>query len=183
MPERAAAVSIDPIKAAIAAAILIALGLFGWRIHEYGQSRYEAGKSATQADWDAAVERGRIELERLRTEASKVTVRTETKYIDRVKVIREKGDAIVREVQVFVPADTADLPGGWRLLHDAAAANDPVPEASGIAHAAGVPAQTAAITVAENYAAAHENAARLTSLQEWVRSQCKANPPPEGCPQ
>jgi hypothetical protein len=134
-------VSIDPIKAAIAVAIIAVLALLGWRIHAYGDARYEAGQAATQAKWDKAVERGRKEVERLKGEAGKVTIRTEVQYIDRVKVIKEKGDALVREVQVFVPADSPALPGGFRLLHD-----------------------------------------RLTSLQAWVREQCRINPPPEGCP-
>ena len=174
-------VSIDPIRAAIAAvvAILLALGL--WRIHAYGEARYAAGQASVQAKWDKSVARGKAEIERLRTAAAKVTVRTEIQYIDRVKVIREKGDAIVREVPVFVPAGSPDLPGGFRLLHDAAAAGGPVPDAAGIADAAPVPAQTAAATVTGNYAIAHETAARLTALQDWVRLQCKANPPPEGC--
>ena len=174
-------VSIDPIKAAIAAvvAILLALGL--WRIHAYGEARYAAGQANVQAKWDKSVERGRKEVERLRAEAGKITVRTEVQYIDRVKVIREKGDAIVREVPVFVPAGSPDLPGGFRLLHDAAAAAGPVPDAAGIPDAAPVPAQAVAATVAGNYAIAHETAARLTALQDWVRQQCMANPPPEGC--
>lgn len=173
--------SIDPIKAAIAGLLLVLLALGGWRIHAYGNARYAAGQANVQGKWDQAVARGQKELARLRAEAGKVTVRTEVQYIDRIKVIREKGDAIVREVPVFVPAGPV-LPGGFRLLHDAAAANGPVPDPAGIATAAPVPAQTAAATVAGNYGTCHETAQRLTSLQAWVRGQCKANPPPEGCP-
>lgn len=173
--------NVDPIKLAITIALLAVLGLFGWRIHAYGESRYEAGQASTQAKWDKAVERGKAEVERLRLAAGKVTTVTEVKYIDRVKVIREKGDEIVRQVPVFVPAGSSDLPGGFRLLHDAAARNVALPEAGAIADAAGVPAQDVAATVAGNYAICHETAQRLTSLQEWVLKQCKANPPPEGC--
>ena len=151
----------------------------------YGSARHAAGKRVgageVQAQWDAARERGRKEVERLKAEAGKVTTVVETKYVDRVVTIREKGDAIVREVPVFVPADSCDLPGGFRLLHDAAAAAGPVPEAAGIADAAPVPAQAATATVAGNYSACHENAARLSSLQEWALAQCLANPPPQGC--
>lgn len=175
--------SIDPIKAAIAVALALLLALGLWRVHSYGAARYAAGQADVQTRWNQSIERGRAEVERLRTAAGKVTVRTETQYIDRVRVIREKGDAIVREVPVFVPADSPDLPGGWRLLHDAAAAGGPVPAPAGIDDAAAVPAQAAAATVAGNYAIAHETAARLTALQDWVRQQCKANPPPEGCGQ
>lgn len=173
--------SIDPIRTAILVGILAVLAFFGWRIHAYGEARYEAGQANVQAKWDKAIERGRKEVERLRTEAGKVTVRTEIQYRDRVQVIREKGDAIVREVPVFVPAGSGDLGGGFRLLHDAAAANGPVPDPADIAHAAPVEAQAVAGTVAGNYAEYHEVAARLTGLQSWVLAQCRANPPPEGC--
>lgn len=176
---------LDPLRpyAAIAKWVVLALlvAFISWRIHAYGAAKFKAGQASTQAKWDAAVERGRKEVERLRTAAGKVTVKTETVYVDRVKVIREKGDAIVREVPVFVPAGAAQLPGGFRLLHDAAAAGGPVPEAAGIADAAPVDAQAAASTVTGNYAEFHEVAQRLTSLQDWVLAQCKANPPPEGC--
>lgn len=153
---------------------LVAAGLF------YGHTRYEAGQDAKQAEWDKAVEKGKQEVARLRTAAGKVTVRVETKYVDRVKTIREKADAIVREVLVYVPAGSCNLPGGFRLLHDAAAEGS-VPDPAGIPDAVPVPAEVVAATVATNYGACHETGQRLTSLQEWVLDQCKANPPPEGC--
>lgn len=173
--------SIDPIRTAIVIALLGVLAFLGWRIHAYGEARYAAGQANVQAKWDKSVERGRKEVERLRTAAAKVTVRTEIQYIDRVKVIKEKGDAIVREIPVFVPAGSGQLGGGFRLLHDAAANGGPVPDAAGIAHAAPVPAQDVAATVLVNYPGAHETAARLTALQDWVYEQCRLNPPPEGC--
>lgn len=173
--------SIDPIRAAIVIALLAVLAFIGWRIHAYGEARYAAGQANVQAKWDKDKARQQKELERLRTAAAKVTVRTEIQYIDRVKVVKEKGDAIVREIPVFVPAGSGELGGGFRLLHDAAADGGPVPDAAGIAHAAPVPAQDLAATVLVNYTAAHETAARLTALQDWVYEQCRLNPPPEGC--
>lgn len=173
--------SIDPIRAAVLIALLAALAFVGLRIHAYGEARYAAGQAEVQARWDKSVERGRKEVERLRTAAAKVTVRTEIQYIDRVKVVKEKGDAIVREIPVFVPAGSGGLGGGFRLLHDAAAEGGPVPDAAGIADAAPVPAQDVAATVLVNYAGAHETAERLIALQDWVYEQCRLNPPPEGC--
>lgn len=162
------------------AALAVVAGVLGYG-HMREREGVSKGRQAVQAEWDEAVDRGREEVERLKAEAGKVTTVVETKYVDRVVTIREKGDAIVREVPVFVPAGSCDLHGGFRLLHDAAASAGPVPEAASIPDAAPVPAQTATATVAGNYAICHENAARLTSLQEWVRGQCEANPPPEGC--
>lgn len=163
-------------------AVAAVIALLWWQLHAYGARRFDAGAAKVQAQWDASVERGKAEIARLRAAAGKITVKTETVYVDRIRTIREKGDAIVREVPVFVPAGAADLPGGFRLLHDAAAAGGPVPDAAAIADAAPVDAQSVAGTVAGNYAQYHEVAQRLISLQDWVREQCKANPPPEGCP-
>ena len=173
--------TLDPIKTAIALVLLALLALGGWKVHSYGQARYQAGQADVQAKWDKANAKAQAEIAKLREAAGRVTVRTETVYVDRVRTIREKGNEIIRNVPVYVPAGSPDLPAGFRLLHDAAAANEPLPASPGITDAAAVSAQTAAATVASNYALAAENAARLTSLQEWVRQQCRANPPPEGC--
>lgn len=173
--------SIDPIRAGIALALVAMLALCGWKVHSYGQGRYKAGQASIQAKWDAANVKAQAEIARLREAASKVTVRTETVYVDRIRTIREKGNDIIRNVPVYVPAGSPDLPAGFRVLHDAAAANNPLPASPGIADAAPVSAQAAAATVASNYAIAAENAARLTGLQDWVRQQCMANPPPDGC--
>ncbi len=176
---RISSLAVPPWLYAVAALSVVAgVLLFG---HMREREGVQKGRQAVQAQWDAAVERGRQEVDRLKAEAGKVTTVVETKYVDRVVTIREKGDAIVREVPVFVPAGSCDLPGGFRLLHDAAAAAGPVPEAAGIPDAAPVSAQAATATVAGNYATCHENTARLTSLQDWVLGQCLVNPPPEGC--
>lgn len=173
--------TLDPIKAAIALALVALLALAGWKVHSYGAARYKAGQASVQSKWDAANAKAQAEIAKLREAANRVTVRTETVYVDRVRTIREKGNEIVRNVPVYVPAGSPDLPGGFRLLHDAAAANEPVPASAGITDAAPVTAQTAAATVVANYAIDAEKSARLTALQDWVRQQCRANPPPEGC--
>lgn len=175
--------SIDPIRAGIALALVAVLALCGWKIHSYGQTRYKAGQADIQAKWDKANAKAQAEIARLREAAGKVTVRTETVYVDRIRTIREKGNDIIRNVPVYVPAGSPDLPGGFRLLHDAAAANSPLPASPGSTDAAPASAQAVAATVAANYAIAAENAQQLVSLQTWVRDQCKANPPPEGCGQ
>lgn len=174
-------IRLSPLQIVAGILLICLLVLAGVRIRAYGEARYEAGQAEVQGKWDKAVERGRIRVEELKAAAGKVTVRTETVYQDRVITIREKGNAIVREVPVFVPDGSCDMPGGFRLLHDAAAGNQPVPDAADIPDAAPVTAQDAAATVAGNYATCHQTGQQLISLQDWVRDQCKANPPPEGC--
>lgn len=172
--------SIDPIKALWIGIVLAVLAFFGWRIHAYGEARYEAGQASVQAKWDKSREKGRKEVERLRAAAGRITLKTETVYVDRIKTIREKGDVIEKRVTVYVPAGSCPLPGGFRLLYDDAATGT-VSDAADLADAAPVPAQDVASGVIDNFGTCHETAQRLTSLQDWVVAQCKANPPPEGC--
>ena len=148
---------------------LLAGGLF------YGHTRYNAGQEDVQGKWDAEHARMAAEIADLKTKQGKVTTKVETKYVDRIKTIREKGDVIVREVPVYVPADSCDLPGGFRVLHDAASQGI-VPDPADIPDAAPVPAQEAAGTVAGNYSTCLQNAEQLTGLQEWVREQQRLNP-------
>lgn len=174
-------IRISPVQSVVAV-VLVGLLLAGaWKIHAYGQDRYAAGQADTKAEWDASIERGKKEIDRLRAAANKVSTKVVTRYIDRVKVVREKSDAIVQQVPVYLPAGSGLLPGGFRLLHDAGSANQPVPSGTDPFAAASVPAETAAATVLGNYGTYHQVAARLTALQDWVYAQCLKNPPPEGC--
>src|SRR5690606_35052076 len=129
------------------------------------------GAQRVQAEWDASIARGKAEVARLKSEAGKITVRTETEYVEVEKIIRVKGDTIVKQVPVYVPLDLPDLPGGFRRLHDAAASQESLPDTPTDDDGAPVSPQAVAATVADNYATCHQNAARLTALQGWVTEQ------------
>src|SRR5688500_17712040 len=90
----------------------------GWY---YGHGQFNRGQADVQAQWEASIEKGKKEIERLKSEAGKVTVRVETKYFDRIKTIREKGETIVQKVPIYISRDLPELPGAWRVLHDGAA--------------------------------------------------------------
>lgn len=85
--------------------------------------------------------------------------------------IRTITKTLIEKVPVYVKADACALPPGFRLLHDAAAANVEVPDATGLVDAAPVPAADAASTIVSNYGIARSNAAQLVGLQEWVKAQ------------
>lgn len=107
-------------------------------------------------------------------------VQVVTQYVDRVRVVREKGDAIIKEVPVYVDreADRACVvPVGFVRLHDAAAANVPVGDPGGTdAAPAGVALSAVAATVADNYTTCHENAEQLIALQARVRDAEEPKP-------
>ena len=108
----------------------------------------------------------------MRERQAQATVKVVTQYVDRVRVVREKGDTIIKEVPVYVPvqADAAcTINRGFVRLHDAAAAGElPEPARDADAAAAGIALSAVAGTVATNYQTCHENAEQLRVLQAWI---------------
>lgn len=129
------------------------------------------GKSIVQAKWETEKQaQAAAALKQVAARAD-ATVNVVTKYVERRIAVKERGAEIVKEVPVYVPYSSAcRLPGGWRLLHDAAASGV-LPDPARRADAAPVTAADAATTVAANYAKCHETAEQLTALQAWVRAQ------------
>lgn len=126
------------------------------------------GADSVQKDWDAANgKQSKIVIDTIIKQVAG-SERIITKYVDKVRIIREKGQTITKEVPIYVPYDSCTLPGGFRVLHDAAASNE-FPDASRITDAASVNAQVAAGTVVENYATCYQIREQLISLQDWVK--------------
>ena len=147
------------------ALILLAAALigFGWI----------KGAGHVQAQWDAAVQQQTLQAVAVRERQAQATIKVVTEYVDRVRVVREKGDTIIKEVPVYVPvqADAAcTIHRGFVRLHDAAAAGDlPEPARDTDATPAGIALSAVAGTVAANYQTCHENAEQLRALQAWVK--------------
>ena len=135
---------------------------------------YTLGKRGVQAQWDKANIETNAKIALLTEQANKVTVRVETKYVEKEKVIRLKGKEIIREVKVFVPSDSCSLSGGFRVFHDAAANNE-VPDATKAADAPSVSATDVATTIARNYEQCNVYIERLKAWQQWARDQCNLN--------
>ena len=147
------------------ALVLLAAALigFGWI----------KGAGHVQAQWDAVVQKQTLQVAAIRERQAQATVKVVTQYVDRIRVVREKGDTIIKEVPVYVPvqADAAcNINRGFVRLHDAAAAGDlPEPARDADATAAGIALSAVAGTVAANYQTCHENAEQLRALQAWVK--------------
>lgn len=122
------------------------------------------------------------EARRLRAdlEAAQANTRVVTRYVDRVRTVRERGHTLIKEIPVYVTreADAAcPVPAGFVRVHDAAAANLPVGDPRGAdAAASGLALSAAAGTIADNYATCHENAEQLSALQALLRE--RQTPPP-----
>ena len=148
---------------------LLALAAFGVALLGFGWIK---GAEHVQAKWDADVQQETLHAATVRQKQAETTVKVVTEYVDRVRVVREKGDTIIKEVPVYVPvqADAAcTINRGFVRLHDAAAAGElPEPAGDADAAAAGVALSAVATTVTTNYQTCHENAEQLRALQTWV---------------
>jgi len=144
------------------AALAVALIGFGWI----------KGAGHVQARWDAAVQQQSLQTTAIRERQAQATVKVVTEYLDRVRIVREKGETIIMEVPVYVPvqADAAcTINRGFVRLHDAAAAGElPEPARDADAAAAGLALSAVATTVTANYQTCHENAEQLRALQVWI---------------
>ncbi|MDU4299505.1 MAG: hypothetical protein E7I45_00785 [Eikenella corrodens] len=131
------------------------------------------GASHVKAQWDTAIQQQALQAVATRERQAQATVKVVTEYVDRVRIVREKGDTIIKEVPVYVPvqADAAcSINRGFVRLHDAAAAGElPEPTRDADAASAGIALSAVAGTVAANYQTCHENAEQLRVLQTWIR--------------
>ncbi len=136
------------------------------------------GAEHVQAQWHAAVQQQTLHAATVRQRQAEATVKVVTQYVDRVRLMRVKGDTIIKEVPVYVPvqADAAcTINRGFVRLHDAAVAGElPEPARDADAAAAGIALSAVAGTVAANYQTCHENAEQLRALQAWIREMVQA---------
>lgn len=149
---------------------LLALAAFGIALVSFGWLR---GASHVQAQWDAARAVQQQAQAQVQIQQAEATVQVVTQYVDRIQVVREKGDTLIQEVPVYVTvqADAAcTVHRGFVSLHDAAAAGElPEPTRDADAPAEGLALSAVAATVVTNYQTCHENAEQLKALQDWIR--------------
>lgn len=160
--------------AAYIVAVVLVVGILfggGYKVgHTFATNHYtaviaEMEKEAAQLEADKA----KLQTD-LANEVANVKERIVTKYVDRIKVIKEK-EYVYRDKATNVVPDRVELSNGWVSLHDAAAAGND--DATGSDYSdgtsSGVKANQALAVVTDNYAACHANAEQLTALQEYVR--------------
>ncbi|MFW9616617.1 hypothetical protein [Aquabacterium sp.] len=149
---------------------LLALAVIGIALFGFGWLK---GANHIQAQWDAATAAQQQAKAQLQSQQAEASVQVVTQYVDRIQVVREKGDTLIQEVPVYVPvqADAAcTVHRGFVGLHDAAAAGElPEPTRDADAPAEGLALSAVAATVVTNYQTCHENAEQLKALQDWIR--------------
>jgi hypothetical protein len=136
---------------------------------------YMEGGVSNQERWEAKVADAKLEMAKKDTASAEATTQVVTKYVTKVQVVKEKGDAIIKEVPKYI-TKTDDtqcvIPNGFVLLHDSASRNEVPDSTRGVdAGASEVKLSGVATTVTENYTTYHKVAEQLKSLQEWVKEQ------------
>lgn len=150
------------------AVIAAGIAIYGYGLNEhhlgYKEAKAEDAKvaEAVKAKYD-------IEVAAIKAKQQEVITHEVIVYRDRVKIVKEKGDEIIKEVQVLVPLNSPLLAGGVRVAHDAAALGNLPDDPEGAARTA-APIETAALltTVAENYQSCSAEREKLIALQTIV---------------
>jgi hypothetical protein len=131
----------------------------------------------TQREFLEAVEKQKQEIARLEKASGEITTKVEKVYIERTKVIKEKGDVIVEKVPEYITKDAdakCDVPNGFVVLHNSAVKNEiPNTPREFNEKSSGVELSTVGKTVAGNYTTCNEVREQLRSLQDWVKEQEK----------
>ena len=138
---------------------------------------YMEGGIATQEKWEAKVAEVKLEMAKKETASAETTVKVVTKYVNKVQIVKEKGNDIIKQVPVYITKDAdakCDVPTGFVVLHDSASRNE-VPDTTRKIDATTSPVKISGVaeTVVDNYTTYHQVAEQLRSLQEWVREQQK----------
>lgn len=147
-----------------------AVGLY-WLGHTSGAAR-------VQERWDAAVaKQAAVDAQASAASAAVTTVEV-VKYVDRVRLVRERADTVVKEIPSYVSpaADAAcTVPAGFVRVHDAAArAEDAGPAGGDDDAATGIALSAVTETVAGNYGTCNLIREQLIGLQGWIEAQCTA---------
>jgi hypothetical protein len=157
--------------APVARKVLIAIALTSLGV----VGGYLQGAAHVTKQWNAAKAATAAAVAKVETKQAEATTKVVTQYVDRVQVVREKGQTITKQVTKYVPLSAPALPYGFRLLHDAAATGVPLPDAAVSLDGPSVSAQDVAATVSDNYAVCHVEFEKLKSLQDWVSAEQAAS--------
>jgi len=141
-----------------AGALIISVGGYG----------YFKGVQSVRRDFDAYKAEIALKNAQQKAAQAEVTAKVITKYVDRVRIVKEKSDAIVNEASSNV---AGSCPGSVGVYHDSAALQ--LPPAPRGADEGTTDAKDLATTITKNYGTCHQTREQLKALQEWVRENSK----------
>jgi hypothetical protein len=138
---------------------------------------YFYGSYDTEMKWRAKAAELQAEIDRKNEVSAQVTTEIVTKYIDKVKVVKEKGDVIIKEIPKYITKESdanCTISKSFILLHNSAAKNEVPDAATGVDEtSSGVKLSDVASTVTLNYNNYHQLSEQIKALQDWVAQQEK----------
>lgn len=146
----------------------------------FGAGLYFEGGRGCEVEWRNKVEVAQAEVAALKEKSKEINTKVVTKYIERVKVVKENTNAISAKInETITEQDNANcsIPSSAIVLHDAASQNI-IPDTTGGANARASDVTLSRLldTTVLNYGTFHEVREQLEALQDWVRDQKKINP-------
>ena len=140
-----------------------------------GISVFLLGVSFSDTEFKKELDKKNVEIAKINEAAKDITNQVEIKYVYRDKIIKEKGDEIVKYITKENDA-SCDLHNSTIELLNAAAKNDlPNPTRSVDATSSGVELSTVEKIIIENYNKYNALKNKNDLLQEWIREQQKNN--------
>ena len=140
-----------------------------------GLSIFFLGISFSDAQFKKELDKKNQEIAKINESAKDITVQTEIKYVYRDKIIKEKGDEIIKYVNTKNDSDCNLHNSTIELLNSAAKNNLPDPTRATNETSAGVNFSAVEAIVIENYNKYHSVKNELGLLQEWALEQQKNN--------
>jgi hypothetical protein len=153
-----------PLPYRILGALVFVLGVFALGYHK--------GSSNAEADYELKLAKANEAYAVLEKQKNEVVEKIVTKYVDKIVYVTKWRTNNVTLTQT-VPTDCS-LNNGWVHVHDASVQGrtaDATSASDGTS--SGIETNQALGTIVENYGICAENAAKLESLQQYVKDQQK----------
>lgn len=139
-----------------------------------GSSVEKANTERVTIRFNMEIDNYRDQIDRLHADITNAQAQVKevvlTKYVDRIKYVKEKSDGIQKSLKA-VPSQST-LSNGWVYLHDQAASSnggDASTARASDASPSGIKDNIALGTITDNYSTCFQNTQQLISLQEWVK--------------
>lgn len=136
------------------------------------------GAASNEEKWISKVREKEIQVVEVQVKSIQENVKIVTKYVDKVRIVKETTDAIIKEIPIYITkADDArcELSNTAIVLHNSASQNTVPPGTGNIATGTSdVKASELITTVSENYGTCYEMREQLKAWQDWYRVQKKA---------
>lgn len=143
--------------------IILAAGLY-----------FEGGMSNNDR-WLAKVHEMELKVKTAEAKSAETTTKVVTKYVDKVRIVKEKQDVRVEYIDRYITKDAdakCDVPNSFVVLHDSASKNELPPTAGGAYEGtSNFKISEVGKVVTDNYTTCYQVREQLRGLQIWLKKQ------------